>query len=71
MLLYNGATSGWAGLFLSKPVAITVTITSSFKFSLITEPKIVLISVLLTMLAGFIPSKKAAKQDPVIALRNE
>ena len=32
---------------------------------------LVLISVLLTMLAGFIPSKKAAKQDPVIALRSE
>ena len=31
----------------------------------------VLISVLLTMLAGFVPSKKAAKQDPVIALRSE
>ena len=35
------------------------------------ERESILISVLLTMLAGFIPSKKAAKQDPVIALRNE
>ena len=32
---------------------------------------LVIISVVLTMLAGFIPSKKAAKQDPVIALRSE
>ena len=35
-----------AFFFLSKPVAIIVTITSSFKFSLITEPNIILISVL-------------------------
>ena len=32
---------------------------------------LILISIILTILAGFIPSKKAAKQDPVIALRSE
>ena len=32
---------------------------------------LVLIAVCLTILAGFIPSKKAARQDPVIALRTE
>ncbi|MBQ3993735.1 MAG: ABC transporter permease [Erysipelotrichaceae bacterium] len=32
---------------------------------------LILISIVLTILAGFIPSKKAAKQDPVIALRSE
>ncbi|MBQ1482675.1 MAG: ABC transporter ATP-binding protein/permease [Erysipelotrichaceae bacterium] len=32
---------------------------------------LVLISIFLTIIAGFIPSKKAAKQDPVIALRTE
>ncbi|MDD6435020.1 MAG: ABC transporter ATP-binding protein/permease [Clostridiales bacterium] len=32
---------------------------------------LVIISVVLTMLAGFVPSKKASKQDPVIALRSE
>jgi len=32
---------------------------------------LVLISVVLTILAGLIPSSKAAKQDPVIALRSE
>jgi len=32
---------------------------------------LILISVVLTMLAGLIPSRKAAKQDPVIALRSE
>ncbi len=37
------------------------------------KPALILvgISVFLTMIAGFIPSKKAAKQDPVIALRSE
>lgn len=32
---------------------------------------LVIISVLLTMLAGIIPSKSAAKKDPVVALRTE
>ena len=32
---------------------------------------LVLISIVLTIIAGFIPSKKAARQDPVIALRTE
>ena len=32
---------------------------------------LIIIAVILTIIAGFIPSKKAAKQDPVIALRTE
>ena len=32
---------------------------------------LIIIAILLTIIAGFIPSKKAAKQDPVIALRTE
>ena len=32
---------------------------------------LVVIAVILTIIAGFIPSKKAAKQDPVVALRTE
>ena len=32
---------------------------------------LVIIAVILTIIAGFIPSKKAAKQDPVVALRTE
>ena len=32
---------------------------------------LILISIFLTIIAGFIPSKKAAKQDPVIALRTD
>ena len=32
---------------------------------------LVVISVLLTLIGGLIPAKKAAKKDPVIALRSE
>ncbi|MBQ6560036.1 MAG: FtsX-like permease family protein [Erysipelotrichaceae bacterium] len=32
---------------------------------------LIVIAVILTMIAGFIPSKKAARQDPVVALRTE
>jgi len=32
---------------------------------------LIIISVILTVIAGFIPSKMAAKKDPVVALRNE
>ena len=32
---------------------------------------LIAISVLLTLIAGFIPSKSAAKKDPVVALRSE
>ena len=34
-------------------------------------PSLIIISVILTIIAGFIPSKSAAKKDPVIALRSE
>lgn len=32
---------------------------------------LIAISVLLTLIAGFIPSKSVAKKDPVVALRSE
>ena len=32
---------------------------------------LIALSVLLTLIGGFIPSKQAAKKDPVIALRSE
>ena len=33
--------------------------------------QLVIISMILTMIAGFIPSRMAAKKDPVVALRTE
>ena len=32
---------------------------------------LVLLSMILTLIGGFIPAKQAAKKDPVIALRSE
>ncbi len=32
---------------------------------------LILISMAITMLGGFIPAKRAAKKDPVVALRTE
>ena len=32
---------------------------------------LILLSMVLTLLGGFIPARKAAKKDPVIALRSE
>ena len=32
---------------------------------------LILISMIMTMIGGFIPAKRAAKKDPVIALRTE
>ena len=39
----------------------------SFKASII----LIVLSIILTLIGGLIPSKKASKQDPVIALRTE
>ena len=32
---------------------------------------LILLSIILTLIGGIIPSKKASRQDPVIALRSE
>ena len=49
------------------------TINSLEKSSPIKKAAVILIilSIILTLIGGIIPSKKAAKQDPVIALRTE
>ena len=75
-----GLLSGFIGVVISSLLTIPINIlihklTGVYDINAVLNLKpaliLVLISVLLTMLAGFIPSKKAAKQDPVIALRSE
>lgn len=75
-----GLLSGFIGIVISSLLTIPINnlihkLTGVYDINAVLNLKpaliLVLISVLLTMLAGFIPSKKAAKQDPVIALRSE
>ena len=75
-----GLLSGFIGVGISSLLTIPINnlihkLTDIYDINAILNLKpaliLVLISVLLTMLAGFIPSKKAAKQDPVVALRSE
>lgn len=75
-----GLLSGFIGVGISSLLTIPINnlihkLTDVYDINAVLNLKpaliLVLISVLLTMLAGFIPSKKAAKQDPVIALRSE
>ena len=75
-----GLLSGFIGVSISSLLTIPINnlihkLTDVYDINAILNLKpaliLVLISVLLTMLAGFIPSKKAAKQDPVVALRSE
>ena len=75
-----GLLSGFIGVGISSLLTIPINnlihkLTGVYDINAVLNIKpaliLVLISVLLTMLAGFIPSKKAAKQDPVIALRSE
>ncbi|MDD5801823.1 MAG: ABC transporter ATP-binding protein/permease [Solobacterium sp.] len=75
-----GLLSGFIGVGISSLLTIPINnlihkLTDVYDINAVLNLKpaliLVLISVLLTMLAGFIPSKKAAKQDPVKALRSE
>lgn len=75
-----GLLSGFIGVGISSLLTIPINnlihkLTGVYDINAVLNLKpaliLVLISVFLTMLAGFIPSKKAAKQDPVIALRSE
>lgn len=75
-----GLLSGFIGVGISSLLTIPINnlihkLTGVYNINAVLNLKpaliLVLISVLLTMLAGFIPSKKAAKQDPVIALKSE
>ena len=74
--LLSGAIGVGVSYFLTIPInkiIYALTDIEDIKAVLELKPALILvgISVFLTMIAGFIPSKKAAKQDPVIALRSE
>lgn len=68
-----GVTVSYLATFPINNIIYKLTDIDNIKATLGLKPAIILIiiSVVLTMIAGFIPSKKAAKQDPVIALRTE
>lgn len=68
-----GVTVSYLATFPINDLIYKLTAIDNLKSVLGLKPAIILvvISVGLTMIAGFIPSKKAAKQDPVIALRSE
>ena len=75
-----GLLSGLLGVgvtFLSIPPinALIHNVTNNYDINAVLPHKyaaiLVLISVILTIFAGIIPSRKASKQDPVIALRTE
>ena len=75
-----GLLSGLLGVgvtYLSIPIinSFIHKLTSNYNVNAVLPKEVaaalVAISVILTIIAGFIPSKKAARQDPVIALRSE
>jgi putative ABC transport system permease protein len=75
-----GFTSGILGVGVTYGLCVVVNIilfalTDIVNLKAILPPQIavvlVLISVLLTLLSGIIPSRSAAKKDPVVALRTE
>ncbi|BBF42397.1 ABC-type antimicrobial peptide transport system, ATPase component [Lachnospiraceae bacterium KM106-2] len=75
-----GTLSGVLGIIVSKLILIP---SNLFMHSLLERTDVnaslpfgnaiclILLSILLTLIGGWIPSKKAAKRDPVIALRSE
>ncbi len=74
-----GATSGIIGilvtLLLNIPVNMIITALAGLhnvaKLPVAGGFALILVSIVLTLIAGFIPAKKASKQDPVVALRSE
>ena len=76
--LIIGAMSGLFGIGITYLLSliVNVIVKSLAGFSIMVLPInsaviMVLLSIGLTMISGLIPSRKAAKQDPVVALRTE
>ncbi|MGN0813155.1 MAG: ATP-binding cassette domain-containing protein [Candidatus Coproplasma sp.] len=74
-----GFTAGLIGVLLtyllSIPASAIITSMVGISFTVLLQPywalALIAVSVLLTLIAGFFPSKIAAKKDPVVALRTE
>ena len=73
-----GASSGFVGIgityFISLVVNLIVQSAAGFSIMLLPFGSAMLmvgISTLLTVISGLVPAKKAAHQDPVVALRTE
>ena len=74
-----GASSGLLGLLIARILIFPINnllykLTDLKGVAVLSIPHALLlltISVLLTMLGGFIPAKMASKKDPVVALRTE
>ena len=73
-----GFTSGLLGVLVTYlpciPINLLVHYLTNILRAILPIPAAIIliaISVLLTLIVGFIPSKSAAKKDPVVALRSE
>ncbi len=79
--LIIGFTSGVLGVAISYLLCLLInlivnglsngTVSTIANLTPLTALIMILISVLLTVIAGFVPSRSAAKKDPVVALRTE
>ena len=74
-----GATSGIIGIvityLLSIPINMVINNLTGYSTICTLNPihaiSLIVLSIILTMIGGFIPAKMAAKKDPVVALRSE
>ena len=75
-----GLLSGLIGVITTKILIVPInrlihSLTDNYNINATLPNKyaliLIIISIILTIIAGFIPAKKAAKKDPVIALRTE